>query len=172
MTVTEFSDKYGIDKASLYVGINQKWLPKSILIPTDRGYNNVDEQWFLRRLKFKKDVELYCHDMYYLIMHSGLTSEMKLAKVTGISQPWFRDGLFSFHRGSITRFKVSPAMWKFFRFCRRLERVLSRKYNIQFDIEKILDEEAKICETKETSKMMNISRLISTNEIKNLSKAG
>lgn len=179
MTIDEFSTKHGVCGSAIHVAISQSDVPRHVLYkPKGENHWHVQEEWFLRRKRFQEKVKLYCQDMYYLFLHSGQTTEMRLAEVVGLSQPWFKLQLFRIDNGSILKTKISKGTWKFFRFCRKVERTLSRRCNIRFDIEKILDEEAKIWERREEEEKMqllsmnHLSTLIHQNEMLSLLKNG
>lgn len=168
MLLEDFNEKYDLDRAAIHVYIKQGVLPRSVLYSLPNSNLCIDENYFIRRKMFNDKVIQYCQDMYYLITHSGITTDARLAKLTRLSQPWLTYQLFRGHHGGILRTKMSKGMWRFWRFCRRLERVLAKRYNIRFDINKLLNEEAKLWQERKQeeqisqSHLMELSKLVSS----------
>lgn len=177
MLLDDFNKKYGFSQSAIHVAINQNVCPQSVLYrPKNEHWWHIDEEFFLKRVRFRNKVVMYCQDMYYLFTYSGITKEHKLAQYAGISQPWFSAQLFKSEDNSVMRYKIPKKMWQWFRFCRRVERILSRRYNIRFDIEKVLDTEAKIWQRREEqiyqSELLRLSQLVSQKETLCLLKTG
>lgn len=161
MTVNEFSEKYKLSTPAIHVAINQGFIPKSVLyVPEDDNVSHVDEAWFLRRKEFNRKVTAYIQDMYFLVRK--VRNESQIAKAIGVSLPFINHNMWMIDDRSILSTKLSPARWKAFRWFRRIERTIAKRWDIRFNISEILDNEAGVWEGKEEVKVSNLVEMVNT----------
>lgn len=141
MTVEDFADKYGISRSAIFVAINNGSVPKSVMYrPMNSKVLHVNEEWFTRRLEFRRRVYTFIQDMYYF--HYSEYSDGFTAKQLGCTQTFLMYDLWSLTHSSIMRFKVPPVAWKAFRKARIPYRVIYKRNNPEFDLAKELDKMA------------------------------
>jgi hypothetical protein len=146
MTVVDFCNKYGVATSSFYVSRRAGQFPKNVCY-TKKGDDllYVNEEYFLRRQKFKEDVIQFNQDLYYLLSeHMSDTNISRLVSVTGkvkllSCNTFLSDGLWTIGRTSIMSTKVSNANWNMYRVGNWLLNRISRIKRKKIDVEFILD---------------------------------
>lgn len=160
MTVEEFSDKYNLTTPAIHVAVNQKLVPKDVLYtPVDDNVHHVREEWFIRRKNFKKKVAMYNQDMYFLV--SKVKSDSWIAKEIGVSLPFICNAMWRTDVSSILSVKIKSSQWKAFRWFRKVEIAIARRYNVRFNISEILDAEAGIW-GKEEANQLSLEKMANT----------
>jgi len=147
LKIADFEDMYGIDVNSLRVQIRNGKLPKSLFIK--RGY--VDDDWFLRRIEFRKRVINYIHDCYYFL--NAFFNDDKIAKIIykgtnkkftlGTIKNFIYVDMFMIKSDRITNYKLTIREWEVFKFCRKIE-LLIKRYYPKFNFNDILDKRTNI----------------------------
>ena len=146
--VLEFADKYDTHTDNIYVKKHNRALP-SFIFKKDRVGLLIDEEFFVRRIKFRKKIWLKSHDNYYFITknipYSCLSRYLHIINPSVSIDSWntFLAGdLFTVPPSSVTRFKVSDMLYKFYRYSRWIIQMAFRKLKIPVknrDIDVILD---------------------------------
>ena len=142
MKIDEFARKYGLTAADVHVRINQGNIPRHTVTTTSRRRATIDEDFFIRRNKFREEVRLYIQDMYFLF--SRVVTNSRLAELVGVSVPYFTNTLWAVNESKILSYKINESDWKFYRFCKKVEGRIRRRWGITFDISEILDNEARL----------------------------
>lgn len=169
MLLEEFNKKYNLDNSHIHVRIGEgSFRKEDVLYKNSRERTSIREEFFLRRIEFRKKVKNYIQDMYFLL--ERVSNDSELARIFGVANTYFSQGLWnSYEHHSILNYKINGSDWKLFRKMRKLHRRIEQ-LGVKFDIKEILDMEAKICQEKEEySKLMCI---IHQKETKNLLKTG
>lgn len=137
--LVDFAELYGFERNTPYVLISQGSLPEHLLT-SDRGTAMIDYGSLIRRQEFRMKVRRYIQDMYFLL--NKVWNDAKLSKLSGITQTYFCYGLWTVDVDkSVLNYKVNKGDWKFFRFCRRVQRLIKKRYGVTFDVKEILDTE-------------------------------
>lgn len=139
MTVEEFSEKYGVSRASIHVAVYNKSVPKSVLYrPDGERVWHIKEDYFVKRLEFKQKVYRFIQDMYYFHYHPWFT-DGEIAEMWGVTQTYLMYDMWAAQGESIFRFKVPQATWKAFRKARIPYRVSYKRYDPSFNLTQELD---------------------------------
>jgi len=141
MLIDDFCDKYDISSDCIHIAKHHKKIPARVFSKFDGKRNAIDENYFVKRVEYKKKVQNFNQDFYYLLIESTTETEMakEIKKMGGGS-----------HRGSISYFQY--ALWigstksilfqnvteldiKFYKMGRRFMRNLNKEYKkgVQFD---------------------------------------
>lgn len=124
LKVNEFASKYGVTPSNIYVKKSSFNLTQAFPQGSD-GKFYVNEDFFIRREKFKNKVQAKSEEMYFFL--SDRLSVTSLARMlhnfdkTTSLENWIMflgRTLFSSHEPSILSFKVKKLSWKFYRFAR------------------------------------------------------
>ena len=148
LTIDEFNQKYNLNRAHLHVAINNGTIPKEVITKVKHNYASIDEEFFVRRNNFKRKVIKYNQDMYFLL--STICSDAMIAKMIGVSHPFVTYNMWQLDDSSIVSYRVNGSHWKAFRFFRKVQIAIKRRFDIEFDIEKILDEEVTLAHGKKS----------------------
>lgn len=131
----DFAEKHGFSVAIIYTDKHNGKIPESAFSLNNDGHYLIDESFFSRRLDFRKRVWLEAHDNYYfLTKHSTLTDIAKILNRIDPSQSvncwvaYMSSALFASLPTSITVFKTTELLYKFYRYTRWIIRGLFIKY--------------------------------------------
>ncbi len=129
MTLAYFNSKYKLSSGHIYNLIRTDKLPKSIL--SDTYPKEIDEAYFIRRVKFYNKVKAYNQTWYYILKdnnsQAGIARECSLLyKPTRQSiialQQYMCSYLWNPRKDSITKYAVSKTALRFYRYCKRKEK--------------------------------------------------
>lgn len=145
MKVADFEKKHGLCRNNISVSIHQKNIPDIRVKVEGEGFY-IDETFFIRRKEFARKVQLFNHDMYYLL--SNYKADLVIAKGCARHSgnydnfnslnTFINKGLFKLPIKSIVNYKITGQMWLYFRYFTSIHRDLKRKL-FQFDIQIPLD---------------------------------
>ena len=134
MSINDFSDKYKVSAGAIYVGKHNGSLSSNAF---KAQYNSlfVDEEYFIRRERFKRKVWLESHDMFYFLTKhlSILEVASMLSEFSGKKSnwsSWMNGPLFQIDDTSIINCKVNSKAWEFYRIARWIIRRLFVKARV------------------------------------------
>ena len=135
ISLPDFAEKYNVGIGIVYTDRHKGKLPESIFYKSSNRKHFIDESFFIRRLDFRKRLWLEAHDnFYFLTKHSSLTDIAKILNRIDSSQSvncwitYMSSALFASLPTSITVFKTTELLYKFYRYTRWIIRGLFIKY--------------------------------------------
>lgn len=145
-----FNERYSLPKNTIHVGKSKGTINASAFEKIKNSIM-IDEKFFIRRVGFKKRVWLEAHDFYYWLSKHLKDTQMSelLAKIDGDESQdcinnwnmFIHKTLFYRPESSVLVYKISPTLWKFWRYGRWIFNALHRLRGIQKnkrDIERYL----------------------------------
>jgi hypothetical protein len=135
ISVIDFIEKYDLNISSIYVQKGKKIIPESVFKKISERKLLVDESFFTRRLDFRRRLWLESHNNYFFLTKH--ITAWKLAKIlnrvdSSLSvDSWnvfMSSRLFATLPTSITSFRTTEVLYKFYRYTRWIIRGLFIKY--------------------------------------------
>ena len=126
ISIQTFCELYGASKSNIYSLYSQDYIPKAV-IKTINNTTFIDANYFLRRQKFARNIQLQAQDYYYLLQPYLKDSQMAKAllktfnnKTTVASMVNFLGyELFAtYENRSIIDTRFSNRLWYFYRWSR------------------------------------------------------
>jgi len=132
--VVDFAEKHNFNVNIIYVDKHKGKIPESAFLKSKDSFF-IDESFFTKRLDFRKRLWLEAHDAYYfLTKHKSLTDIAKILNridpsFTYMSWVTYMSGtLFASLPSSITIFKTTELLYKFYRYTRWIIRGIFIKF--------------------------------------------
>lgn len=148
MTIRGFCETYDLSIDTLYVGKASGSIPAHVFKHDGIRGTMIDEKFFLNRKQFRRKVWLESHTMFYFLNKhlsetdiSRLMMKMDGGGSVGNWNTYVSDRLFRTPNESILQYKLSSAVWKFYRYCRWIIQHMFKVVGVpreQRDLERIV----------------------------------
>lgn len=145
ITISEFCGTYGNSKESVFAMKCTGAIPKSAFKKISSKVTMIDENYFIRRVEFKKRITNEMHDYYFYLTRYFSEAEIcrmiyKIDSTQSLStwQAFLSNGLFALNNDSIMTTKVPPKKWAFYRYSTWIIRKEMLKHGMklgEFDID-------------------------------------
>ena len=131
----DFAEKHGFSVAIIYTDKHNGKIPESAFSINNDGHYLIDENFFIRRLDFRRRLWLESHDNFYFL--TKYISPWELAKILNRVDPsysvdswnvFMASRLFATLPTSVTIFKTPTSLYNFYRYTRWIIRGLFIKY--------------------------------------------
>ena len=145
MLIADFAEKYDVTKENIWCCKSLGVLPAHIFTKVSKSSKHIDENYFVKRIEYRKKVQMFNHDIYYLLREYYSECQIIEAVATyyngasGGITGYVTNSMWACHTRSVITNSVSAREIVFYKFGKRLIRRLNKMTGHKIDVAEILD---------------------------------
>ena len=145
MLIADFAEKYEMTIANIYSQKCLGGIPKHLFKKIDKKQETINESYFIKRVEYRKKVQFFNQDIYYLLIDYYSEGQIIEAVATYYSGAkggitgYVTNSMWACHSRSVITNSVNEREIVFYKFGKRLIRRLNKITGYKIDVPYILD---------------------------------